>query len=144
MAKKTSFADQFSELEEITEWFETADVDLDEGLKKFERGLELAKVLKQQVRDSDICCRFGGEEFVVVLPFTSSAVEVGTIAERIRVKAMELGVGDLPITISLGVAICDHSVSSPHELIEHADRALYRAKRAGKNRVAFSTVPTVL
>ncbi|OGR04270.1 MAG: hypothetical protein A2284_00355 [Deltaproteobacteria bacterium RIFOXYA12_FULL_61_11] len=106
--------------------------------------IDLAKVLKQQVRDSDICCRFGGEEFVVVLPFTSSAVEVGTIAERIRVKAMELGVGDLPITISLGVAICDHSVSSPHELIEHADRALYRAKRAGKNRVAFSTVPTVL
>ncbi|MCR4312083.1 MAG: exodeoxyribonuclease VII small subunit [Candidatus Uhrbacteria bacterium] len=51
MAKKTAFSDQFAELEEITEWFETADVDLDEGLKKFERGLELAKALKQKLAD---------------------------------------------------------------------------------------------
>lgn len=51
MAKKTTFAEQFSELETITEWFETADVDLDEGLKKFERGLELAKALKQKLAD---------------------------------------------------------------------------------------------
>lgn len=51
MAKKTTFADQFAELEQITEWFETADVDLDEGLKKFERGLELARALKVKLAD---------------------------------------------------------------------------------------------
>ena len=50
-AKKTksSFADAFRELEEITQWFEQGDVDLDEGLKKFERGLELAKLCKEKL-----------------------------------------------------------------------------------------------
>lgn len=51
MSKKTSFADAFQELEEITAWFETADVDLDEGLKKFERGLELAQVCKSKLSE---------------------------------------------------------------------------------------------
>ncbi|KKW32481.1 MAG: Exodeoxyribonuclease VII, small subunit [Candidatus Uhrbacteria bacterium GW2011_GWA2_53_10] len=50
-AKKTkgNFTDAFRELEEITEWFERGDVDLDEGLKKFERGLELAKLCKEKL-----------------------------------------------------------------------------------------------
>ncbi len=52
MAKKTSsFASDFQELEEITAWFETADVDLDEGLKKFERGLELAQACKTKLAE---------------------------------------------------------------------------------------------
>ena len=51
MTKKTTFAEAFTELETITEWFETQDVDLDEGLKKFERGLELAKQLKQKLAE---------------------------------------------------------------------------------------------
>lgn len=51
MSKKTSFADAFQELEDITAWFETADVDLDEGLKKFERGLELAQVCKSKLSE---------------------------------------------------------------------------------------------
>lgn len=51
MSKKPTFAEAFSELEAITEWFETQDVDLDEGLKKFERGLELAKQLKQKLAE---------------------------------------------------------------------------------------------
>ncbi|MEK7183264.1 MAG: exodeoxyribonuclease VII small subunit [Patescibacteria group bacterium] len=52
MAKKSaSFADAFQELEEITAWFETAEVDLDEGLKKFERGLELAQVCKKKLAE---------------------------------------------------------------------------------------------
>lgn len=49
MSKKISFADAFSELESITEWFETQNVDLDEGVKRFERGLELAKQLKEKL-----------------------------------------------------------------------------------------------
>ncbi len=52
MAKKTSsFAEAFRELEEITSWFETTEIDLDEGLKKFERGLELASVCKKKLAE---------------------------------------------------------------------------------------------
>lgn len=51
MSKKPSFAEAFEELETITEWFETQNVDLDEGVKKFERGLELAKLLKEKLAD---------------------------------------------------------------------------------------------
>ena len=49
--KKPTFAEAFAELESITEWFETQNVDLDEGVKKFERGLELAKMLKEKLSD---------------------------------------------------------------------------------------------
>lgn len=51
MTKKSSFADAFQELENITAWFETAEVDLDEGLKKFERGLELAQICKKKLAE---------------------------------------------------------------------------------------------
>lgn len=52
MVKKTySFAEAFQELENITAWFETAEIDLDEGLKKFERGLELAQVCKHKLAE---------------------------------------------------------------------------------------------
>ena len=51
MSKKIAFADAFQELEAITEWFETQNVDLDEGVKKFERGLELAAMLKAKLAD---------------------------------------------------------------------------------------------
>ncbi|MBU0614233.1 exodeoxyribonuclease VII small subunit [Patescibacteria group bacterium] len=49
--KDMSFAESFSELEELTQWFETEEVDLDEGLKKFERGLELASVCKKKLSE---------------------------------------------------------------------------------------------
>ncbi|MFC1787850.1 exodeoxyribonuclease VII small subunit [Patescibacteria group bacterium] len=49
--KKTDFSKAFAELEEITEWFEGEEVDLDEGLKKFERGLELAKLCQEKLSE---------------------------------------------------------------------------------------------
>lgn len=49
--KQPSFADAFAELEALTQWFETQDVDLDEGIKKFERGLELAAVCKKKLSE---------------------------------------------------------------------------------------------
>lgn len=49
--KELTFAQAFSELEKLTEWFETEEVDLDEGLKKFERGLELAQVCKKKLAE---------------------------------------------------------------------------------------------
>lgn len=51
MKKTPNFSEAFAELEAITAWFETGDVDLDEGLKKFERGLELAKVCKAKLAE---------------------------------------------------------------------------------------------
>lgn len=49
--KEESFAQAFAELEKLTEWFETEEVDLDEGLKKFERGLELAQICKKKLAE---------------------------------------------------------------------------------------------
>jgi len=49
--KQLTFAEAYAELEKLTEWFETEEVDLDEGLKKFERGLELAQVCKKQLAE---------------------------------------------------------------------------------------------
>ena len=99
--------------------------------------IELAKIITEQVRESDICCRFGGEEFVSILPFTNSSAEAFEIAERIREEVMTLACGEGGITISAGVSVCDQRASSPRALIESADHALYRAKRDGKNRIAL-------
>lgn len=100
--------------------------------------IELARTMKEQVRDSDICCRFGGEEFVAILPFTSSPVEAREIAERVRQKAATIICSKHGITISAGVAVCDQGIRSPRDLLNKADRALYRAKRNGKNRVVLA------
>jgi diguanylate cyclase (GGDEF)-like protein len=102
--------------------------------------IELARTMREQVRDSDICCRFGGEEFVVILPFTSSAAEACGIAERIRAKATSITCDGKGITISAGVAVCEQSTTSPHALIEKADRALYKAKTGGKNQVVLGAI----
>jgi len=91
-------------------------------------------------REIDLVVRFGGEEFVVILPEAKvrDAVEV---AERIRnrvVAADFFHAEDLPpshITISLGVASYGEGVSNEEELIAMADQAMYAAKRFGRNRV---------
>ncbi|CAN5457734.1 hypothetical protein BH20CHL7_BH20CHL7_05460 [soil metagenome] len=90
------------------------------------------------VREDDVPARFGGEEFVILLrnPGLQVAVEVG---ERIRaaVHALDLrrhGVRTV-VSVSVGVAVADESDASIVELIETADRALYRAKRGGRDRV---------
>jgi diguanylate cyclase (GGDEF)-like protein len=89
------------------------------------------------VREDDVPARYGGEEFVVLLrnPSPAVALEVG---ERVRgaVGALDLrrlGVG--PVSVSVGVAVARHIDQPIDELIAEADRALYRAKRAGRDRV---------
>jgi diguanylate cyclase (GGDEF)-like protein len=100
--------------------------------------VELAGMLGTQTRDSDICCRFGGEEFAVILPFTHDAREAFEIAERIRVGATKIVSHGRAMAVSAGVASCDGSSQTAHALVERADRALYRAKRSGKNAVVVS------
>lgn len=95
---------------------------------------KLAAAIATGTRDSDIGCRFGGEEFAVILPQTDIK-EAVAIAERIREEAAKLAVGEIPVTISLGVTSYDTTISSAMELLKRADRALYVAKKSGKNKV---------
>jgi diguanylate cyclase (GGDEF)-like protein len=94
---------------------------------------QLAKVLQSVIRGSDHPARWGGEEFVIVLP-NSTAMEAAVLAERIRkaVEKEDFQVGAL--TVSLGVAQLEE-IDSPLSLARRADEALYRAKEAGRNRV---------
>ena len=89
------------------------------------------------VREGDVPARFGGEEFVVLLrkPSGRTAVEV---AERIRAAVGELDLrafGPGPASVSVGVAVQEEPEEPISELLARADRALYRAKRNGRNRV---------
>jgi diguanylate cyclase (GGDEF)-like protein len=97
--------------------------------------IELAKTMKNEMREPDIGCRYGGEEFAAILRFMNDPREAFSIAERIRMSAAKIGCNGQYITISAGVALCDGSTQTPHALVERADRALYRAKQGGKNRV---------
>ncbi len=95
---------------------------------------EVADLLRAGVRIFDVCARFGGEEFAIVMPAASVTV-AQPIAERIRVRIeRSFSHESPPVTVSIGVGMLgDHS--SGHELVEVADRALFAAKRAGKNLV---------
>jgi diguanylate cyclase (GGDEF)-like protein len=98
----------------------------------------LAETLKEETRESDICCRVGGEEFAVILRFTNDPREAFDIAERIRLGASKIISNGQAIAISAGVALCKGAGQTSHALVEMADRALYRAKQNGKNTVVLS------
>ena len=93
---------------------------------------DIGKILKSQLRETDIVCRYAGDEFAVVLPdITIDGAK--TAAEKIR-QAIERTQFRMPVTISLGVAAYTKGLTQ-YEFILKADRALYEAKREGKNRV---------
>jgi len=100
----------------------------------------IGDVLHQQLRSTDIAARFGGEEFVVVLPETSQPRAV-QLADRVRRAVAERafecgrGVGPVHVTISIGVAAFPADASTDLELLEVADAAVYDAKARGRNRV---------
>jgi diguanylate cyclase (GGDEF)-like protein len=98
----------------------------------------LATELRQQVRESDVVGRFGGEEFTVLLPRTD-AEGACRIAERLRSSAGLLSVAaaeaSISVTVSIGVAVLGQHGSDLFELLAAADLALYRAKDDGRNLV---------
>ncbi|MDW8106172.1 MAG: diguanylate cyclase [Armatimonadota bacterium] len=97
---------------------------------------QVAQILREQVRDDDFVARYGGEEFVVVLP-NLDAERAAAIAERIR-YAIQHAIWKLrPVTASFGVASLQPDMETHRELVEAADKALYHAKRSGRNRVAI-------
>lgn len=94
----------------------------------------MGRTLLRVSREADVCCRYGGEEFAVILPMTG-ATEAGAIAVRLnRELAERLPDGRL-VTVSIGVASCGKQTGTSRDLVERADAALYRVKRSGKNRV---------
>lgn len=102
----------------------------------------VARVLQEAVREQDIAARLGGEEFVLLLHNTSQA-DALCVAERIRRTIGEQdpaqSQGQLPetVTISMGIFTSDRYSLSAEECVERADKALYQAKEAGRNRVVL-------
>lgn len=95
----------------------------------------MGKTLMRVARDSDICCRYGGEEFAVVLPLTDIH-EASAIANRLRIELAERLPDGQTVTVSIGVASCGEKTKTYRVLVEQADAALYQVKKSGKNRVA--------
>lgn len=98
----------------------------------------MGKTLLRIERDSDICCRYGGEEFAVILPLTD-VNEAGVIANRLRTELAEHLPDGKTVTVSIGVASCGAGTVTYRDLVERADAALYRVKRNGKNRVEVAS-----
>lgn len=97
---------------------------------------DVAAVLRDLLRRQDIPGRYGGDEFVVVLPGTDSAggqVVAERVRERVTSTVLERG-PDFRATVSIGIAGLDAKDSHYGEWLEHADRALYEAKKQGRNR----------
>jgi diguanylate cyclase (GGDEF)-like protein len=97
--------------------------------------VHVANVMLSCVREVDICSRYGGEEFVIVLPQCGREDAI-TVAERLREAIAGTPVDKIgQVTASIGVATYPAAARTKEELIEMADRAMYLAKAAGRNRV---------
>lgn len=101
---------------------------------------EFATRVRKSIRGIDLACRYGGEEFVVVMPETDMAIATA-VAERIRRRIageafqINQGATSLDVTISIGIAALATHDDSAATILKRADQALYRAKRDGRNRV---------
>jgi diguanylate cyclase (GGDEF)-like protein len=105
---------------------------------------KLGALFKASIRSCDCASRYGGEEFLIMLPETDSTVAAIT-AERIRSQVSGKAFGDknkkLSVTISMGVAVFPRDGDEPEALIACADKALYEAKENGRNRVVIADTP---
>jgi len=110
---------------------------------------ELGSFLKRSIRTEDVACRYGGEEFCLVLP------QMDRGAARQRAEAIRTGAAQLeikkedgrtlgPVTLSLGVALFPENATSMASVLAAADEALYRAKSQGRNRVVMSPAADAL
>jgi diguanylate cyclase (GGDEF)-like protein len=102
-------------------------------------------VIREELRETDFGARYGGDEFVILLPHTS-AEEGRVFAERVNTRLkethLELAGRRIPLGASFGVAcLHDHEGGDPDGLVRDADAALYAAKRAGRGRVVLASPP---
>jgi diguanylate cyclase (GGDEF)-like protein len=105
----------------------------------------MAEIFENNIRKADVISRYGGEEFVIILPEIDAARAV-IVAEKLRTVVENSnfpGTEKLPagkITISIGVASFPQDGSAPAEVLNEADKALYMAKKMGRNRVVDSSL----
>jgi len=101
---------------------------------------DFATRIRKAIRGIDLACRYGGEEFVIVMPETDMAVAT-VVAERLRRRiaserfSIQQGASAIEVTISVGIATLDTADDTAASILKRADQALYRAKRDGRNRV---------
>jgi len=106
--------------------------------------LALADAVREELRDTDFAARYGGDEFVVLLPQTTAAA-AGLFAERLRRRLLEVSqAAGLPVRASIGVAALSPdevgASDAAEDLLRRADEALYKAKRSGRDRVEVAHV----
>lgn len=101
---------------------------------------EVAQAIKRSLRDGDLCGRWGGEEFLILLPRASLA-QARVIAQRVTAAVSAVRVEGIPPEYRLGVSLGLASWSAgdrPEDVVQRADAALYGAKHAGRNRVVIA------
>ena len=103
---------------------------------------QLAKIMRDSVRTSDVIVRYGGDEFILVMPETKLS-EAARLVDRLRKTAQTISVPNVEsVTISCGVAEANKdSADTLQTLLAQADSALYEAKQAGRNRVTTASAP---
>lgn len=144
----THILDAFAKLERTGEAFALLYVDLD-GFKQVNDSLghdigdrvlvETAARLRNAIRTNDLLARFGGDEFLLILPSASHAT-VTAIAQRMidaMSRAFQIDSKTVYVTASVGIAMAPHDGATAADLLRHADTALYKAKNAGRNTLMF-------
>lgn len=96
---------------------------------------EIGATVLENIRDMDIAARYGGEEIAVIMP-NAHIDNAYRVAERLRKSIEHLNFGWGSVTVSIGVCQADPNHTSAEKLINAADKALYKAKKCGKNQVA--------
>jgi diguanylate cyclase (GGDEF)-like protein len=102
---------------------------------------QLGELLRQHARRADICCRYGGDEFTIVMPETikaEAAMVAGRIRQAVADKMFSLDESMIRITVSIGVAGYPQDVTQKVALVKAADVALYAAKQDGRNNVKLA------
>ncbi len=100
----------------------------------------LSKRLKNSVREYDMVCRLGGDEFIILFPKLNKEESIVTVAEKVLkvfTNPFSIDGNELSITSSIGISLSPHHGKSLEELIKNADVAMYKCKRNGKNCYSF-------
>lgn len=101
---------------------------------------EISKLIRESFRRTDILCRYGGEEIVIIMPETSlenAVIPSERLKEKIANKDFIYNNTNMKLTVSIGISAMSDEFNNQKEIIESADRALYKAKQTGRNKVVI-------